>query len=312
MKKKPILIILSLVIIFFLGGIIYGYSFLGKINKKSIPKSNQDLGITNTNDNQNNEKVINIALFGLDRRNPDQASRSDSIMVLSLDTKNQSVKVTSIMRDLYVPIPGHQDNRINAAYAFGGPVLAIKTLNSDFGLDIRDYVTVDFFGLEKVIDRVGGVTINVSSSEAKLLNEGIDEVNRLTGDAVSHVNAGTIVLNGRQAVSYSRIRYTGNGDYERTERQRRVLNEVFKKVKSQGITQLPGTISAILPYVETSLSNSDIINLAIKGMKIKTDSLEQYRIPVDGYYKGQSIRGMSVLVPDLQKNKQLLHEFIYK
>ena len=217
-------------------------------------------------------------------------------MVVSLDRKSEKVKVSSLMRDMYIPIPGKENNRINAAYAFGGPSLAIKTINSNFGLDIRNYVTIDFFGLEALINKVGGVSIDVKSIEVPLC---------------SVSKPGLQNLNGKQALAYSRIRYVGNADYERTERQRRVLNELFKKIKGQGAAKLPGMISTLLPYVETSLSNSEIIDLALEASKFNTDSIEQYRIPLDGTFKSETIRGMSVLVPNIEENKNKLNDFIY-
>lgn len=315
MKKKTIImIILSAVILGILGVTIYGYSILNRAKQTKLPSSDEELGITPTSTPQGEKKpdVVNIAFFGLDTRNPNAETRSDSIMVVSIDRKDEKVKVASLMRDMYVPIPGKQDNRINTAYALGGAALAVKTINSNFGLDIRDYVTVDFFGFEKLIDRVGGVQIDVSNTEVAALNKCLKELNRLNGDTVPNVKAGLQALNGRQAVAYSRIRYVGHADYERTERQRRVINELFKKIKGQGVIKLPGTISELMPYVETSMSNTEILSLAMDVLKFNTDSIEQYRLPVDGTFKDGSIRGMSVLVPDIDANKQALHEFIYE
>lgn len=322
MKKRLIITIVLLIVSAMLGAIVYGYCLLDKIEKKEIPKTNEELLITeqpkkneiekNIDDKKKEEPIINIALFGLDRRYRDVSSRSDTIMVVSIDSNNQKIKVTSLMRDMYVPIPGHKENRINAAYVYGGPVLAIKTINSNFGLDVRNYVSIDFFGFEKLIDKIGGIEIKVSAEEAKVMNFYIKELNRLNGDTVENVNGGAQVLNGRQAVAYSRVRYVGNADYERTERQRKVLNEVFKKVKKSSITELPGIISTILPYVETSFSKGKIINLAVKVVGFNTENIEQFRLPVDGFFKSQRIRGMDVLVPDMEGNRKKMHEFIYE
>lgn len=273
---------------------------------KETPKTKIDLNKIK------NSGVINIAFFGLDRRNSNESSRSDSIMVVSIDEKKQKIKVTSLMRDMYVAIPGKGKNRINSAYAYGGASLALKTINTNFGLDIKHYVTVDFFGLEKLIDSIGGVNVYVSDAEAKDLNNGINEINDITGIKVPEVKGGNQTLNGRQAVAYCRIRYVGNGDYERTERQRRVLNEILRKLKQNGIKQLPKTISTVLPYVKTSLSTGEILKLGIKGIGFKTDSITQYRLPVDGTYKSQNISGMAVLVPNIEVNKEKIYEFIYE
>lgn len=315
MKKKIIIavsIVIGVVLVAAAAGGIFTFSLLNKVKRQEIPKTNEELGIVEKVEEKKDDSIVNIALFGLDRRNPDQASRSDSIMVLTIDNKHKKIKLTSLMRDMYVKIPGKEDNRINAAYAFGGPGLAVKTINSNFNLDIKNYVAVDFFGLEKLIDKVGGVNIDVSDEEAKVLNQYLKELNKLNGDTVPDVSGGQQVLNGRQAVAYSRIRYVGNADYERTERQRRVLGEVFKKVSKVNTISLPGTISTALPYVETSLSNGDILGLSMKAMKFDQNELLEYRLPVDGTFKGQKIRGMSVLVPDMEENTKLLHDFIYE
>lgn len=313
-SRTKIIIIISAVILMIIGGAFaYGYTMLGKINQKKLSKSDADLGISSSAEQTNKDSgITNILFFGLDARDPDVASRSDAIMVVSIDKNNQKVKVSSLMRDMYVPIPGKGSNKINAAYAFGGPALAVKTINTDFNLDIRDYVSVNFFGLEKLVDKVGGVRINVSDAEAKVMNEEyISELNKLNGNKVPNVKGGLQTLDGRQAVAYCRIRYVGNADYERTERQRTVLNELFKKIKAQGVTMLPGTINTILPYVETSLSKTEILGLAMQAMGFNTSNIEQYRLPVDGHFKSEKIRGMSCLVPNIQENTGLLHQFIY-
>lgn len=259
-----------------------------------------------------NSGVINIVFFGLDGGSVKGYSRSDSIMVVSIDEKRNKLKVTSLMRDMYLPIPGKGNNRINAAYALGGPSLAIKTINTNFGLDIKDYVTVDFLGLEKLIDLLGGVKINVSEAEAKILNIYQNEMNNLTETKSPEVRAGSQSLNGRQAVAYCRIRYVGHGDYERTERQRRVLNEILSRLKKDGISKLPKTIFTVLPYVKTSLQASEVLKLGLKGIGLKTDGILQYRLPVDNTYKSQNINGMAVLVPDIEVNKKKIYDFIYE
>jgi polyisoprenyl-teichoic acid--peptidoglycan teichoic acid transferase len=308
--KKVFVILATVIILVISGSYFYSKSMLNKIPRTELPKTNEELGIIpetnekpetnpqpgNSGPAERKDDIVNIVFFGVDARNPDEASRSDSIMVVSIDRKTEKVKVTSLMRDMYVPIPGRTNNRINAAYAFGGPALAIKTINSNFGLDVRNYVTIDFFGLKDLVDKVGGVDINIKSYEVE--RSGVSK-------------PGLQTLNGEQALAYSRIRKVGNADYERTERQRRVLNELFKKIKAQGAVKLPGLVSILLPYVETSLANSEIIELALDAFKFDTENIEQLRIPVNGTFKSQTIRGMAVLVPDIEENKAKIKEFIY-
>lgn len=312
MKKKIIIIVLSILVIIIGGSYLFVNGMLGKMVRKEIPKTDDELGITVTPSQEKKRDVINIVFFGVDARDPDESSRSDSIMVVSIDKDYQKVKVTSLMRDMYVPIPGRGENRINAAYSFGGAPLAIKTINSNFGLDIRDYVEVDFFGLEKLIDKVGGVEINVKESEIQYINGYMSEINKITGTKVEPVTkSGKQILNGRQAVGYSRIRYVGNADFERTERQRRVLDQLFIRIKAKGVLQLPGIINTVLPHVETSLSNGQILDIANMAIKFNTSKMEQNRLPVEGAYKRTKYNGMYVLLPDIEQNKQKLQEFIY-
>ncbi|MDI3508071.1 MAG: polyisoprenyl-teichoic acid--peptidoglycan teichoic acid transferase [Clostridiales bacterium] len=317
------LLILGIIVLFIVGGVI-GYSYMMLNSVEQTKLDDEDLGITEYKPPEPSDNnvvqpapeydVINIALFGIDSRDPDQTGRSDTMMIASVDKKNKKVKLTSLMRDMYVDIPGHGGDRMNHAYAYGGPALAIKTINTNFKMDISDYVTVDFFNLPKIIDELGGVDIDVKSSEIKLLNSYLNGINKLSGGKPSPnlTKPGMQRLDGRQALAYSRIRYVGNGDYERTERQRRVMEALFQRVKEAGPIQLPGMVASILQYCETSLSKGEILELGLAVLSFGDVSMQQYRLPVDGTFKNQNIRGMAVLVPDIEKNTQLLHEFIYE
>jgi len=333
--KKFFITALSILLIFLIASATYIYILLDQIENNSednslvdsLDSSNssnssnppkkltpEDLGISETAPKASETGVTNILLFGLDSRTENHISRSDTIIITTIDKKNQVIKLTSLMRDMYVPIPGRNKNRINTAYIFGGPTLAIKTVNTNFDLDIRYYVTVDFFGLERIIDQVGGITIDVKKQEIPYINSCIAELNSLnknTKPVPLLTEPGLQTLNGRQAVAYARIRNVGNADFERTERQRRVLVELFKKVKTLNPLKLPGLVSTILPYVETNLPKTEILSLGISVLGFKDKDIIQYRIPVDGTFTSQRINGMAVLVPDIEKNKALLHDFIY-
>ena len=305
--KKTIIIIISVLLVGLLGvgGYAYFYmnSLLNQVKQTPLSKQNsspaelvKSLEIAKDAPKEEATGVLNILLFGLDRRSKNEASRSDTIIIASIDTKNKTVKLSSIMRDLYLAIPGKSDNRINAAYAFGGPELAIRTVNKNFNMDITRYVTVDFFGLPDIVDKIGGVDINVNKDEISLLN--------ITKSGLQH-------LNGTQALAYARIRYVGNNDFERTERQRTVLTALFDKAKSQGISKVATLAAVVLPYIETNISKSEMMDFGIKVMGFGKTNLQQLRIPADGTYKNKTINGMQVLVPDLQKNTDLLHNFIF-
>lgn len=294
---------------------------LDSIKKSRLPDNETELGITatpeaeNASEGKNDAKdryansasssagaeydrpmIENILLFGLDRRGTSGSSRSDTIIVASMDRKNNAVKMISFMRDMYVKIPGKGENRINAAYAFGGPKLAVRTLNSDFGLDVRDFITADFSGFSRIIDLIGGIEINVKANEARYCG-----VQR----------PGLQKLNGKEALAFVRIRHVGNADFERTERQRRVLIEILKKMKSVDIFTLTRIIGSAASCTETSLSNAKMLILAADVHRLEPDSIRELRLPADGMYRSDSIDGMSVLVPDIGRNKKLLHEFIY-
>ncbi|MEK6264016.1 MAG: LCP family protein, partial [Clostridium sp.] len=270
-------------------------------NTVKISRTNGDLGINPQlveKDEEEVSEIINIALFGVDRRTKEEASRSDSMIILSIDTTNKKIKMSSIMRDTYVQIKDHGETKLNHAYAYGGPQLAIRTLNENFNLDIRDYVTVDFTNLAKIIDAIDGVTVNIEQDEIKSV-PGVSK-------------AGTQTLTGKQAVAYSRIRYTSGNDFRRTERQRTVLAVMFTKIQSIGATDFPDVVSELLPLAETSMNSIDIIKLGTKVLTSNTKKLEQERFPVDGYWSGKTMGGVWYLLADMESTIEQLHDFIYE
>lgn len=301
-RSKIVLWILGVIISILLltiGGIYaYGNHLFNKIEKIEIDKS--DVGIKDEVEEKlsaYSDSVINIALFGIDAEDG-SVGRSDSIIIATIDTTHKKLKLTSIMRDSYVAIEGHGDDKINHAYAFGGPQLAIKTLNENFDLNIDDFVAVNFTTLPKIIDMLGGVTIDITSEEVSHI-PGIDA-------------AGTYILTGEQALSYSRIRYASGGEYVRTDRQRTVLSKVFEKVLSINVTQYPSLLSEILPMVQTNLDYSEILNLGNEVLKMGVTNLEQERFPRDGYCEGKMIDKIYYLTFDKENTVQQLHDYIFE
>lgn len=301
-RSKVVLWILGVVISILLvtiGGIYsYGNHLFNKIEKIEIDKS--DVGIKDEVEEKlsaYSDSVINIALFGIDAEDGG-VGRSDSIIIATIDTTHKKLKLTSIMRDSYVTIEGHGNDKINHAYAFGGPQLAIKTLNENFDLNIDDFVAVNFTTLPKIIDMLGGVTIDITSEEVSHI-PGID-------------TAGTYTLTGEQALAYSRIRYASGGDYVRTDRQRTVLSKVFEKVLSINFTQYPSLLSEILPMVQTNLDYSEILNLGNEVLKMGVTTLEQERFPRDGYCEGKMIDKIYYLTFDKENTVQQLHDYIFE
>lgn len=256
---------------------------------------------------------VNMALFAVDKRKENDTPNSDVIMVISIDQQSGKIKMSSIMRDTYVSIDGHGMDKINAAYALGGPQLAIKTINQNFNLDIRDYINVDFYSAAKIVDALGGVQVNVKPPELAFLNNYLDELAIYEKIPAVHVaGAGLQTLSGRQAVAYTRIRGVGNGDYERTERQRSVLVALFSKMKNAGQEAFPAFASQILPNLETSMVNFTLLSFAGSVLNSKNKVIDQARFPLDGQSVGKRINNIWYLSTDLKQTAASIHNFIYK
>lgn len=319
--KKNFLIIFSFIILSFLTFIgFYTFKLLGNVKHGTISKTPGSLGISSSTLEElkkypTYDDVTNIALFGLDQRNNNETSRSDAVMILSIDKAHKKIKLTSVMRDSYVQIDGHKKDKLTHAYAYGGPELSIKTLNKNFNLNIKDYVSVNFFNMEKIIDSLGGIEVEVKSSEIKEINKYMKEISDITNTPfTSLTNSGRQLLNGRQALSYARIRSVGNGDFERTSRQRKVLEALFTQIKDDGVLKFPYNVSKLAPMIETSFSSSDMLKTGLSLFLSRTVNLETARIPVDGTFKdgGQMIQGVWYLPFDENKNINALQKYIYE
>ena len=243
-----------------------------------------------------NGNLINILLVGQDSRTGAR-ERSDSMIVVSINPDTGDVAMISFMRDLYVQMPeGYMDNRMNAAYAFGGFPYLYEVLEKNFGVKCAGGFEVNFDGFTQVVDTLGGVDVELTSSEARIVGDG----------AVAGMNH----LSGSQALTYSRIRYI-DSDFNRTNRQRTVLMALFDKIKGSDLNTLLDLTNTLLPMMTTDLSNTQILSLVMKlapmmsGMKLKS-----YRIPVDGGYYDATIRGMMVLVPYLEMNREYLKTYL--
>ena len=219
----------------------------------------------------------NIAIFGVDSRDDsyDKGNRSDCIIIASINNKTKEVKLISVYRDTYVQIEGHGLDKITHAYSYGEAPLAIKTLNTNLDLNIKEFATVNFDVVKETVDYIGGISMPITS----------EEVSQIPGIT----KAGTYTLNGEQALAYSRIRYASGGDYKRTERMRDVLTAVANKVKTLNISQLNGFVDTILPKVYTNITSADIFSMmpSIASYKI-TDSIgwpyETKGITLDRWY----------------------------
>ncbi len=247
--------------------------------------------------------VTNILIIGQDTRTPGERERSDSMIVISLNWDTEDINMISIMRDLYVQIPGYSDNRINASYQFGGAELLDEVIEKNFGVHIDYNVEIDFTGFKEIIDYLDGVYVTLTSTEASYFQKkGYDAV-----EGINH-------MDGDFALEYARTRYvataTEANDFGRTERQRAVIESIFEAYNDVSMREKISTIYQMLDLVKTDMSNSQIISLLYQALSLNISGLGSYRIPIDGGYTDQVIRSMEVLVPDLEANRTAFSQMI--
>lgn len=261
-------------------------------------------------------KIVNVAVFGVDGRDDVEGDRTDTIMIASADYEHSKLKIASIMRDNYSYINSKYGyDKINAAYAYGGPDLAIQTINQNFDTPITDYVTVDFNAMVSMVNAVGGVTIDIKSEDE------LEWVNQYLMDVNDKVNTGSLPLedlgpqtvDGSQALAYCRVRYVGDGDFDRTLRQREVFEQVLSKaMKLSPMDQLK-LVQATLPYIQTSLSTLELIKYGLNLVMMPSKDIEQSRFPTDDNVALENIDGVSYVIPDtLVDNIKALYQFVYE
>lgn len=335
MKKKkifiPIIIVLVVIAIIAGGSYLAINSKLSKIKITKIPENPSDLSIDTkkfNNANDISKNYINILLMGADSRNPEtDPGLVDSIMILTLDKAHNKIKITSLMRDMIIDniqgegaTAGTTQDRINVIYKQGGGKngggqYSIKAINSNFDMDIKNYIKVDFTHFDKIVDAVGGIDMDVSADEVAVANGYIKEVASLEGITPPLLTQGGMQhLNGIQALGYSRIRYVGRTDFQRTERQRAVLTKVFSKLSSLNITDASTALDTIFPDVETSLSKTDILSDVSYIVTNKIRTIDQFRLPEDkpGYNYTKMINDTYFLGWDKALNVADLHQFIFE
>lgn len=265
-----------------------------------------------TDSETDTDNIKSILLIGQDRREEQSRQRSDSMILATLDKDQGTISLTSFMRDLYVSIPGYSSTRINAAYAYGGMELLDETLEENFGIKIDGNVEVDFEVFKVLVDKVGGIDLELTQAEADYIcgrDQSVLYPQPLRTDW--NLQAGVNHLDGEQALIHARNRSIGNSDYRRTERQQEVLKAAFAKVKDLGILDMGGLVKDVLPLVTTDLSLWDMTGYALDVIGMSVDDISSYRIPEDGSYTPQTINGMQVLVPDLAQNREYLQQVLY-
>ena len=256
----------------------------------------------------------NILLLGVDSRTGSISGRTDTMILLSVDIEGNVIKMTSFLRDTYVSIPGNKNNRLNAAYVYGGFDLLAATFEENFGIRPDAYVAVNLSGLTRVIDELGGVYVDVNSKKIDRINAVIywynKQVLNLNNLRDGYLTKGGLQkLTGKQAEAWARYRYS-ESDMQRAERQRQLISIIFEEICKMSLSELVSFAMDNIDLVKTNLGISDIISLAPAVLAMRDAEIRELQIPVSGGYKSQTVSGMSVLVPNRQKNANALAEFL--
>lgn len=249
------------------------------------------------------DETKNILLLGCDI-DENGVSRSDSLIILSIDHQHKKIKMTSLMRDMYVRIPNYGKHKINASYVYGGGDLVLDTIYSNFGLDIDNYICVDYTAFAEIVDYIGGIDVYIEEFELEQFNKYVK------GEDNQIQEAGTYHFNGQQALSYCRIRKVGT-DTARTARQREVLNKIIAKCKKMSFGKLEKMLNVIAPRLTTNFTQSEMLSLMAEGFVSLDYDTAQMRIPVDGTWHGEYINKIWYLMFEQEQNAQYLTDFIY-
>ena len=295
MKKKGLILLLLLLI-----------SFVSTFNVYSF--SERDI--------KEYKMIENILLIGLDGTNDKLPKRSDTMIILTIDKLNKSLKLTSLARDTLVKIPGRGEEKLTHAYAYGQEELLMQTINENFDLDIKDYAVVNFKSFIDIVDIIGGVDINVNEKEIHHLNEVIKECYEVNHEDTKNIeyitSSGNHNLNGYQALAYARIRKLDT-IYKRDERQRLILTNIAHKLSDVSISKYPQIAKSILRHIKVNIAFNKIIDLAFIAHELASYDISQLEFPISEYREEGRIgeKGTYVVKWDKNKNIELLHQFIY-
>ncbi|MBR3631311.1 MAG: LCP family protein [Oscillospiraceae bacterium] len=260
--------------------------------------------------------VRTVLLIGTDSRDlTEDRGRSDSMILVTLNSRTHEIGLHSLLRDSWVTIPGYGEGRLNAAYSQGGAELLMDTIEQNYNVSVDDYVCVGFQGFAGVIDALGGVELTISDEEADAINRMLSyEVNSLMGEAENDgmlSSGGTLLLDGKQALSYTRIRYVGNADFERTSRQREVMTALSERVREQMLSAAPKLARNALPHITTNMNLAELYLLSLRAPFLTGYSMAERQIPADGTWTADTINGQSVLLVDFEANEQILRDNAY-
>lgn len=308
MLKKFVILLAILVVTIpvAFAGIIY--------SKLKTMQVNGDFSMLATNSYKYDNSITNILLIGSDARPGETVSRSDSMMILTVDGKHKSLKLTSLGRDTYVNIPGHGFEKLTHAYAYGKEKLLIETIENNFKLDIQNYAKVDFYSFIDIVDTLGGVEIEVQKSEIaemnKFIKEGYSWDKKKNKNSIEYIKkSGLQHLKGYQALTYARIR-KNDGTMQRDNRQRVLIEAILKKLDSMSITKYPQLLDAVMPYVETNMNPADIMLLGREVLSIGNFHLNTMQFPL---HPENEIRlsEAGYVIPFEQYEIKFLHDFIF-
>lgn len=307
-RRRVIVMLVEIIILCLLSVTAFALFKLGKLNHTSMSNVKNN-GLKQTG-------YTNVALFGLDSRGDDlgKGNRSDTIMIASINNETKEVKLVSVYRDILLKQNGEHYDKANAAYSVGGPETAVNMLNENLDLDIEDYVSVNFLALADVVDMIDGINVDLTHDEVVHMNNYCVETSKVTGKKYKKIvpeKEGNYRLNGVQAVSYARIRYTEGGDYKRTERQRLVLEKVLNKLKKEDLSTINKIIDKVMPEVSTSFSTKEILQLATGIFDYTLGDTQGFPTDLETPEKIPGYRGSYVVPKGLEDNVKKLHKFLF-
>lgn len=309
--KKVAFILIGLIVTICLSG--FGYVYL-KLNKMYV----KDEAVKNTEEQGTMvEGITNILLVGTDGKYIEKWNRSDSMMVVTIDSKNKDIRISSIARDTYVDIPGYSTEKLTHAYAYEGIDLLREVFKVNFNLDIDKYIAVNFVSFMDIMDELGGVEVNVEEKDIKEINKYIDACygyykNKDEKDKEYITKSGVQRLNGYQALAFSRIRYTDSA-FARDNRHREVAESVYKEFAQKGVETYKKCADIILNNTKTNISPIEMMNLAYTVLKINDKDIDQFQFPLEEYRNGHIINKQKgwVLEWDKEPNLEAWHKFIF-
>ena len=267
-----------------------------------------------TNASMHDDDILNILIIGSDSRSVEEQGRTDSMILLSIKKDTKEIVMTSLMRDMYVEIPNNGWSKLNAANVYGGPELLMDTIELNFDVRVDKYIYIDFYSFVDIVDAVGGIELEISDEEAQGMKAPMAEQNKIMGNPKGTdylTSGGKLQVNGNQALAYARLRYVGNADFERTERQRTVISKIMEKAVTFNPIKLDKFAKASLSHITTSMTKLELQLLANKAPLILRYDTEQLRIPEEGMYSYGSHDGQSTLDVDFSACRNALKQKIY-